>query len=299
MPGPFTGLTPLTLLRVVPLRMFSSPRTQATASFRPPAPIARYSREQLLWTNDGTIWLFVGFITNNPGVTQPTITFVMTGGTTLDANPHRLYIDAFRFTAADPCLGVAGDVTVVGPLSAGQTSVSVSGVVAGATNVTVYANAVEIGRRDTGITAGTVVVTTSALNDHDQVTAQQYKGGCIGNLSTPAATGGGANPTLQVALEMGRNSGLTGPIGADAGGSGAPIYFIHATTRAGGNATAPVGGYVITPSTNWVTLTFNSDTDNVYDWTDNVFPYHNTDSYAVMEGLALAIDSTHTGYRPV
>jgi hypothetical protein len=245
-------------------------------------------------TNDGTIWLFVGFITNNPGVTQPTITFVMTGGTTLDATTHRLYIDAFRFTAADPCLGVAGDVAVVGPLAAGQTAVSVSGVVAGATNVTAYANGNFIGQAVNlaGFPAGTVAVTTSALNDHDQVTAQQYKGGCIGNLSSPAAAGGGANPTLQVALEVGRNSALAGPIGADSGSSGAPAYWIHANTRAGGNATAPVGGYVITPSTNWVTLTFNSDSDEVYNWTGNVFPYDNPDNYAVLEGLALAIDSS-------
>src|SRR5208337_2193562 len=128
---------------------------------------------------------------------------------------------------------------------------------------------------------------------------QQTKSGCIGNLSNPTPVGGGPNPTLQVALQVGKLAGLTGPIGATAGGSGAPQYWIHADgRRSTGFGVGPTGGFTITPSTNWVTLTFNSDTDPVYDWSDNVYPYVNTDSYAVFQGLALAIDSTTPDIGP-
>ncbi|MEY2428158.1 MAG: hypothetical protein QOJ40_1043 [Verrucomicrobiota bacterium] len=243
--------------------------------------------------NGGDVWKLIGYITNNPGVTQPTIIFHYVSGTVNNTGTGRVYIDAFRFVLADPCYGVAGDVAVVGPLAAGQTTVNVSGVVAGATNVTVYANGNPVGMNVNlgGFAAGTVAVTTSALAAHDQITARQYKNGCVGNLSSAAATGGGANPTLQVTLEVGKLAGLTGPIGAGAGGSGAPVYWVHANGRRSFSfGVAPTGGYTITPSTNWVTLTFNSDTDDVYNWSGNVFPYVNTDPYAVLEGLGLAID---------
>src|SRR5262249_39295585 len=76
-------------------------------------------------------------------------------------------------------------------------------------------------------------------------------------------------------------------------------YWVHADGRRSATfAAAPLGGYVITPSTNWVTLTFNHDTQNHYDWANNVFPYTNTDNFGVLEGLALAIDDSNPDLGP-
>src|SRR5205814_3112125 len=85
--------------------------------------------------NGGNTWHLMGYITNHTGVTQPTITFLMTGGSALTTSA-RLYIDAFKFDAVDPCLGVAVDVAVQQALIAGNPTVDGSGVVARATNVT-------------------------------------------------------------------------------------------------------------------------------------------------------------------
>ena len=100
-------------------------------------------------------------------------------------------------------------------------------------------------------------------------------------------------------LEVGKLAGLSGPIGAAAGGSGSPDYWVHASGRRSVSfGAAPLDGVAITPSTNWVTLTFNSDTQDKYDWTGNVFPYTNTDSYAVLEGIGLAIDDSSPDVGP-
>ena len=258
-------------------------------------------------SKSGNTWYLMGYITNNPGITQPTVTFYLSGGyidnnTSGPGGAQRLYIDCFQFVAADPCLGVAGNVSVVGPLVAGGASVSVSGVTAGATNVTVFDLYYgEIGETNSagGFAAGTVAVPTITLLDGDSITAQQTVNGCVGNLSSAKYVGSGPNPTLQVALGLGKLSGLSGPIGASAASSGSPLYWVHADgRRTQGFAVAPTGGYVITPSTNWVTLTFNSDTDPVYDWSDNVYPYTNHDDYAVLYGLALAIDDVNPDIGP-
>ncbi len=249
-------------------------------------------------------WKLMGFITNNPGVTQPKITFYMASGyvdnLTTPGPAQRLYIDCFKFTSVDPCLGAAPTVSVPGPLLAGANSVNVSGVVSGATEVDVFVDTTQIGQLTSGITAGTVTVPISpALVAGQSISARQIKGACTGDVSSVTFVGSGPNPTLQVALQAGKVADLTGPIGANAGSQGSPLYWIHANgRRSQGFATGPTGGYVITPSTNWVTLTFNSDSDEVYDWNGNVFPYTNTDNYAVFQGLALAIDDVTPDIGP-
>jgi hypothetical protein len=244
--------------------------------------------------NDGTQWMLMGYITNNPTITQPTITFYYVSGTVNNTGTGRVYIDAFKFTYVDPCLPVKA-VTVNGPLIAGQTTVNVSGVAAQATEVDVYANGGLIGSTNsTGLPAGTIPVTVSALLGGQTITAKQLKGSCDGGFSSALPVGGGANPTLQVALALGKSNTLSGPIAAPSGPYGYD-YWIHADGRRSfGYAVAPTGGYVITPSTNWVSLVFNSDTDTTagktYDWQANVTPYTNSDNWAILSGLALAID---------
>src|SRR5690606_36166162 len=93
----------------------------------------------------GDTWQTMGYITNQPGISDPLIYFILTGGT-VNNSGNRLYIDAFKFTHIDMCDGVVGDVVVTGPLAAGQMFVNVTGVTAGATNVTIYADEVEIGQ---------------------------------------------------------------------------------------------------------------------------------------------------------
>ncbi len=83
----------------------------------------------------------------------------------------------FGSNITDPCADVTPQAGVTGPLAAGQTFVNVAGVSAGATNVTVYANAAQIGitNNAAGFAAGTLQVTTSALVKGNGITATQIK----------------------------------------------------------------------------------------------------------------------------
>ena len=109
-------------------------------------------------------WKLVGYLTNDPGTTMPSITFTYDSGT-LASTGGRFYADAVRFVnQAEVCLsGLAQLTTVNGPLADGQTYVDVPAVAATATAVTVYANGVQIGRKGSGIAAGTNRVATSPL----------------------------------------------------------------------------------------------------------------------------------------
>ena len=98
---------------------------------------------------------------------------------------------------------------------------NVSGVVDGATNITVYANNVKIGESNspTAFTAGTHAVPTSALVKGALVNATQSKFNSLGGLCTSAAdpaiaVGGGPNPSIRAFLGFWRNSTNGGPIGA-------------------------------------------------------------------------------------
>lgn len=244
-------------------------------------------------------WKLVGYLTNDPGVNTPVITFTYQSGF-IAATAGRWYGDAVRFTLIDPCTDIASIiVNPTGPLAAGQTFVNVPNVDGGATNITVYADGVPIGSLTSGIVAGLNVVPTTPLVKGQQITATWAKGGCTTTRSgTGPAVGSGANTPIRVSLTLGKNSALTGPIGAPNAGTGANLYWLKATGQSGGFATAPLGGEVLYPDGCWKTVIFNNDTDNAFTFTGSPGPFPNPDPYAVLESIAFCIDNTSPDTGP-
>ncbi len=237
-------------------------------------------------------WYAVAIITNT--VTNPRIKFAYASGSF-----DRWYMDEVRFESLDPCSGVAPQPGITGPLAAGQTYVKVTGVVLGATNVTVYANQTnQIGSTNfaAGFAAGTLTVPTTPLVKGDSITATQIKLNPAGDpCSSPPPTsgpvvGGGANPKLILSLGCQKNNSLTGPIGTPTPSPGTDtLYWVKATdTAAGLSATAPVGGWEVTPGTCWQTLYFNW-TDPCLNWQSSA-TYTEANPFAVLESIAIGID---------
>ncbi|MDB6029065.1 MAG: hypothetical protein JWM68_5288 [Verrucomicrobiales bacterium] len=125
------------------------------------------------------VWLHVGYITND--IPNPTITFTYASGT-INNSTARWFMDTVRFTPALDCGCCAdpGNPSVAGPLFAGQTSVVVTNVNVGVTNITVYANGNSIGSTNyaPGFAAGSVTVSTTALIEGWVLRARQTKAGC-------------------------------------------------------------------------------------------------------------------------
>src|SRR5262249_14349905 len=157
-------------------------------------------------------WQFLGYLTNAPGSATPTITFYYQSGHVAAGDDQRLNVDCFRFTSLDPCLSVPVP-TVTGPLSVGLTNVTVTGVSADATNVAVYqttgTNPVRIGLLVTSNPPATVSVTVTGLVKGAQASATQKVRGqesCVQSAGT--LVGGGANPSVRVALSIRGNPDL-------------------------------------------------------------------------------------------
>lgn len=250
----------------------------------------------------GNAWIEMGYITNNPGVTSPTITFHYVSGQ-LDnsgAPGNRLYIDAFKFTEIDPCDGVVGDVAISGPLANNQTFVNVTGVTAGATNVTVYMSGGEVGQTNYagGFAAGNLTVPTSTIYWTGEIKATQTKNGCTSSMPASGPfVGGGANPQIKVSLGCGQNAALTGPAGADTTGAITTYYWVKATGLTGGSGSAPVGGQLLYPGGCWQTVTFDWSTDPKLSWltgTTNNEP----NPYCVFDSLIFAVDDTASDTGP-
>lgn len=250
-------------------------------------------------TAPNNAWTFVGFITNS--TTTPTVTFTYVSGAAA-ATGGRWYMDGVRFENLDPCTGVAPLAGVTGPLAAGQTTVNVTSVAAGATNVAVFADGVQIGHTNFagGFAAGTVAVPTSALVQGTEITANQTKVNGVGGACTsqlPASgplVGGGANPKISIALGLLQNAALTGPVGANTSGAGTAYWLKASGTVGGASATAPVGGQELIPDQCWELVTFNWATDPGRNWQANT-ALTDTNAYAALESLAIAIDDTDSG----
>ena len=213
-------------------------------------------------------WKLVGYLTNNAGITNPSITFAYASGVS-NSTSGRFYADAVRFVnQAEICLTGLGQLnTVNGPLVAGQTFVDVPGVAAGATAVTVYANGIQIGRKSSAIVAGVNRVTTSPLVKDQIIAATQNNASGVESClsSTGPIVGSGPNPRIRISLSIvqGANAtSLSGPIGADGGiPAGRPLKYLGAGGVIGGFGTAPAGGKVFQPSTDWQTVTFLRGSD--------------------------------------
>ncbi len=247
------------------------------------------------------VWVHVGYLTNT--VLSPTITLQHVSGEINDLdgannNAKRWYTDAIRFEYLDQCVGVATQVDVSGPLVQGQQFVNVSGVVAGATNVNVYANNSLIGTTNsvTGFTAGALTVrTTSALIKGSSITANQAKNGCIGSIpASGPIVGSGPNASLTASLSLWKNAAFTGPVGTNTSSGFTVNYFLKAAGFIGGFGTAPVGGADVPTSDCWQTITFDHSTDASVG--ANGTPVgQNTDPFCALDGLLFSIAEDESG----
>jgi len=231
--------------------------------------------------------------------TDTAVTLKATYASTTDATTSRWNEGAYRFTLQGDCRAKVPQITSIdGPLIAGQTNVGVLGVTNGATTVYVYANGTPIGTNSSFSftnTTAKVTVRTSPLNKGDLIQATQvYNPGCGSSegylTSSGPMVGGGANPVIRMCFEIGKNTGLTGPIGANAGGLGTPVYWMGASTRAQATTGASfVGGVTLNPGTGWQTVSFNNTDGPTYDYNDNtVGPIAGT--FAVLSGVAFAME---------
>jgi hypothetical protein len=183
-----------------------------------------------------------------------------------------------------------------GPYGAGQNSVSVAGVAANASAVTVYqgdgTTMLPVGTNTAPAGATTVAVTVAPLIKGKLISATQTisgQEGCVQNSGS--IVGGGANPRIRISASIRQPGTNTPPIGSNGGGSAANLYWIKATGTTSG---APVGGVVLQPSTCWQTVAFYpSDSKYVYNGT-LILPDPN--QYGTLEGFAFAMDDlTDTG----
>jgi hypothetical protein len=242
-------------------------------------------------------WQTLGYLTNNPGSATPIITFYFQSGHVSAGDEQRMNVDCFRFTSLDPCLSVPSP-TVTGPLFASAASVIVGGVSTNATNVAVYQNngagAVKIGSLTVSNPPAIVTVPVAGLVKGAQAGAtQKIKGqeSCVPTAGT--LVGGGANPSVRVALSIRGNPDLAGPVGSTAGGTNANVYFLGASNLLAG--ACPDLGVILQPVTNWqtVTLTRGADAFNPIDpvvlWNDNGGASFTLDgNFGALDGLAFA-----------
>jgi len=251
---------------------------------------------------DSWVWVVTNeYILLNPGVTQFTLTFTTTN-TDLNSTTGRFDSDAYRLTyAGDPCLqGLPELYAIDGPLYAGQTNVTVPGVSGSATNINVYTNGVLAGHLSHGIVAGVNVVPTAALVKGSFITATQTGANGVESCNNSQGTivGGGANPQIRVSLSLETDPSVAGPIGATGTTTSGNYFFLDATGSAGigGFGTAPAGGQVIYPSTNWQTLTFNPG-DSGYYWAGAFSGSESIQgTFAQLDAMAFCIDDlTDTG----
>lgn len=256
------------------------------------------------------VWRLVGYITNDVGVTQPTVVFQYHSGTVTSSK--RFFADSVLFTYMfDTCKEVASPA-VNGPLGAGQNYVNVQNIVEGVTNIKVYKviagtpETYQMIGQSSSVQAGAVnaVPLSTPLAKDDRVIASQTKNGvesCL-DVPSPALVGGGSNPAggIRMAFNI-RETNVPPVIGADGGISG-DVFFLGSSDRVNGKfGAAPLGGQVLTPSANWQTVTFTrgpdptAPIDLLYCWsTTGQGTLDN--NYGVLDSLALAIqDLTDTG----
>jgi hypothetical protein len=248
-------------------------------------------------TNTPHTWIHIGYITNT--VANPIVLFSFASATPALASANRWYMDTIRFeNIGDPCFGSgATQLGITGPLAAGGTNVTVTGVTAGATNVTVYANAVQIGATNFagGFAAGSLQVTTTALVQNESITATQMKNGCTSQPSSGGLVGGGPNAQLRAFVTCWKNSANAGPIGASSSAPGSGFfYMLGATGLQAGFGSAPLGGRTLPPGACWQLVSLQNAVDDAID-SNSGGHVTNTDNFCSLEGLVFAIDSTDNG----
>ncbi len=256
-------------------------------------PAASITLDTFQASKSNHVWVHVGYITNS--VPSPTLKFEYISGT-IASTGGRWYMDAVWFEYMDVCTGVATEVGVAGPLAQGQTTVDVTGVVEGATQVVVYADGNQIGQTNsTGFAAGAVTVPVAPLVKGASITAKQVKGACSGTPpGVGPVVGGGANPKVTTLVSLWKNDALVGPIGADTTSGLTNNYFLTATALRSAFGTAPVGGRTLPPDACWKLAAFDHAIDPMM-YASSATVFSNADAYCALEGLVFTIEESDSG----
>jgi hypothetical protein len=250
-------------------------------------------------------WNLVCYITNNPGVYQPTLTFTYSTTTVYGTNQpvcslsRRFYSGPILYDDITDQCKKTPPVVVWGPLVTGQTTVQVANVVTGATSVTVYADGAQIGKLSSGVVAGVNTVPTAALVQNQEIKATQTTNNIEGCLPTSGPkVGGGANPEIRVSFILDQNPANAGPIGA-LGVTTGNMYHLPATdTYLSGYANPPIGNIVLQPGTCWQTVSAQNGVDQeVYFAAPTTMPVMpDPNPYASLVGIAFCVENlTNTG----
>ncbi len=214
-------------------------------------------------------WQFLGYLTNNPDTSTPTITFYYQDGEINAGAQRRLLVDTFMFTS-EACT-VVTNVGISGSYKVGDTAVTVTGVDASATAVRVYQYGngawTMVGEKTSAITAGNNSVTVSGLVKNGQLAATQTVGGqegCLWGVPTGVSVGV-PNPRVRLALSL-RETSSTGPAGTAGATSGftasGNIFFLGVTNRL--SAAPGYPGKVLYPSNSvWQTVTIDAGMQTV------------------------------------
>jgi hypothetical protein len=240
-------------------------------------------------------WQLLGLLTNNPNTSTPTITFYFRDGIVNAGAQQRVLADTFRFTFYEPCTDIPV-VGVTGPLASSLTNVIVTGVSNAATKITVYQNSgsgmVAIGSTTNGIVGGNNSVRVSGLVKGAQVAATQTLSGQEGCIP-PAGTlvGGGANPSLRVALTLRETSTTNATVGAPGSTASANLHFVGASTVTGG---APVDAPVFYPSNGWRTVTFSLGREYVGNSTNATGTVRAAAGYAANDSVVIQVYAYRT-----
>ncbi|HOX58737.1 MAG TPA: PA14 domain-containing protein [Candidatus Paceibacterota bacterium] len=252
-------------------------------------------------------WYPVAIISNT--VANPRIRFERVAGGT-----GRTYFDEVRFQRIEPCAGVATQPGITGPLADGSNYVTVTGIKLTATNITVYANQNTViastnnaaGFSPSGADARVVVALNPGvlLQRGQLITASQLvlnpEGIPCQGTQPPSGPGvGSGGPKMVISLGCQKNLNLAGPIGTATPSPGTDtLYWVKADQTAGNlSATAPVGGWELTPNGCWQTISFNWQTDPCRAWLGNL-DYDETHPFAVLESIAIGIDGADLDSGP-
>jgi hypothetical protein len=170
--------------------------------------------------------------------------------------------------------------TVVGPLVAGDNTVTITDILPDAVLVTVLADGATIGSVDPN-GADTIEVDVNPLIHLNSITAKQTATGGESGQSTGIEVGRG-NGHLLVSIGI-RETGDLGPLGSQ-GTTGGQIEWIGASAAVNG---APQGKPVAF-SNSWQTITFDPNIDPILGFTgdDEI-----TETRGTLEHLAVAVDA--------
>src|SRR6185369_10477928 len=103
--------------------------------------------------------------------------------------------------------------------------------------------------------------------------------------------GGGANPSVRIALTIRDTTNQVATVGAAGNTTSANLYFLGATTVSG---SAPVDAQLVYPSNGWQTVTFNRGTEYVGNSTNAAGTVTGAGGYAANDSVVLQVYAFRT-----